>query len=286
VVTLSIVFYPQISKESALPVYVSGVGISYDQRYVSRPAIYSKQILITVSGSGRVTVGGQTYSVSEGTGFYLNSVVESSYEPDPDTSWIVDWVTFDISADEFDESLFTSKDFLMFDFKRPALISDSIKKILESVMRDSSYGGFFASSILYSMLIEVNGEILEIPERPTKHNPAVSAAIEYINNHFNENITLEDLCLVSGKLSEQYFCRLFKQYTGMRPVEYILSKRIDIARGCLENTDMPISEVAELAGFNNTSYFYRNFKKFTGVSPLTCRQNALYYRTIEQNHDE
>ena len=280
---MPLIYYPQINKEPELPLYVHGVGVGYDQKLIARPALMAKQVLISVSGTGCVTIGGQKYSVPAGVGFYLNSTVDHSYEPETDEPWIVDWVTFDITTEGLDNSLFTSKDFLMFNFKRPAVISESIKNILEAVMSDSSYGGFFASSILYSMLIELNGEINDVPDRPTKHNAAVSAAIEYINNHFNENITLEHLCNVSGKLSEQYFCRLFKQHTGFRPVEYILRKRIAIAYSYLEKTDMPISEVAVLSGFNNTSYFYRNFKKFTGISPLTCRQNALYYKMQGDN---
>ena len=285
VIPLSFVFYPQTNKDTALPVYVDGVGVGYDQKYIYRPAIYSKQILVTVSGCGTITVGGKKYSVPVGSGFYLNDNTEHTYEPDPGVEWVVDWVTFGMNSTELEKALFTSKDFLMFNFKRPAMVSEDIRKILDSVTRDSAYGGHYASAILYSTLIELNGESLKLPSKPAKYNAAISAAIEYISNHYSENITLDELCAVSGNLSEQYFCRLFKQHTGLRPVEYILRKRIAIAYGYLEKTDIPISKVAEMTGFNNTSYFYRNFKKFTGISPLTCRQNALYYKDEGESAD-
>lgn len=277
---MQLVFYPQTNKESALPIYISGVGVNYNQSRIYRPALMIKQILMTISGCGTLTVGGQTYSVPEGTGFYLNGSVEHTYEPVGDKPWIVDWVTFEVMADGLDLLTFTSKDFVLFNFKRPIIMSDYLIKIMESVSRDDVYGGFSASALMYSMIIGLNREIMDLPERAGKSNAAISAAIEYINNHYSEDVSLEKLCEVSGGLSEQYFCRLFKQHTGLRPIEFLLRKRIGVASGYLEKTDMPISEVAEITGFNNTSYFYRNFKKFTGMSPLNCRQNALYYKEL------
>jgi len=99
--------------------------------------------------------------------------------------------------------------------------------------------------------------------------------LSYIDENYSNEITLEHLCTAAGGLSEQYLCRLFKSTVGQRPIEYILRKRIDIARAYLDKTDLAISDIAEKCGFHNTSYFYRNFKKFTGTSPLTYRQNSL-----------
>ena len=135
------------------------------------------------------------------------------------------------------------------------------------------YGGYTASALFYQLLIRLNRDADNIIGMENM-NPAVSEMLLYINENYTEKITLEQLCSISGGLSEQYICRLFKENTGMRPMEYVLKKRISAARSYLENTDMPITDIALLTGFHNTSYFYRNFKKFTGMSPLLCRQNA------------
>ncbi|MBR3997347.1 MAG: helix-turn-helix transcriptional regulator, partial [Clostridia bacterium] len=135
-------------------------------------------------------------------------------------------------------------------------------------------GGFTASALLYQLLIRLNRDEANIAGGREKVNHTISDVLSYISENYTATITLENLCEAAGGLSEQYLCRLFKQSTGMRPMEYILKKRISAARSYLENTDMPISEIAVLTGFHNTSYFYRNFKKFTGMSPLVCRQNA------------
>ena len=275
VTQLSIAIYPALNREASLPTYISGVGIGIDMLTSTHLPMSSLQLIITVKGGGTVAVGEEKFLLTEGCGIYLGSGVEYRTSAAGDDSWTVDRLTFDFSSDELKKQLFTKDSYAFFTFKRPAMISEDIRKIAETVSRDSDYGGFFASAILYSMLIELNFEKLSLPDGNEKRNSAVVAAINYISTHYTENLSLEELCKVAGGLSEQYFCRLFKQHTGMRPIEYILRKRINVAKSYLEKTDLPISDIARMTGFNNASYFYRNFKKFTGISPLACRQSAL-----------
>jgi len=64
-----------------------------------------------------------------------------------------------------------------------------------------------------------------------------------------------------------YFSRLFKAFTGERPVTYILSKRIERAQYLLATNQLSYSEIAHQTGFDNISYFSKSFKKLTGMSP-------------------
>ena len=60
---MPLVYYPEIGRESALPVYLTGIGTDYLQQSVSRPTLTDPQLLISVSGTGVVTVeenGGQS----------------------------------------------------------------------------------------------------------------------------------------------------------------------------------------------------------------------------------
>ncbi|WP_343523914.1 AraC family transcriptional regulator [Pedobacter sp.] len=64
-----------------------------------------------------------------------------------------------------------------------------------------------------------------------------------------------------------YFSRLFKTFTGERPVTYILGKRIERAQYLLATSQLSYSEIATRTGFDNLSYFSKSFKKITGMSP-------------------
>jgi len=272
---MPLVFYPEISRESALPVFVTGIGTDYLQQTVSRPTLTDPQLLISVSGTGVVTIGEKTFELPAGTGFYLSCGVDYHYRPVGHEDWRVDWITFGMTSEGMKNALFTGQEFARLDIPRLDLLHNTFRQIFDSLSLDREYGGFTASSLLYSMLLDLNRSVSEIPASPICRNPAIQMVLEYIEMHYAEEISLETLCEAAGGLSEQYLCRLFKSTVGQRPIEYILRKRIDTARAYLDKTDLPIADIAVKCGFHNTSYFYRNFKKFTGTSPLTYRQNSL-----------
>lgn len=271
---MQLICYPEIHKEASLPVYVTGVGIETPQSSSAHPHFRYPHIMMTVSGRGIFTVNGEVHEMTPGCIFYADRGVEYMSRP-LSADWKVDWIAFEYGQMLFPDTLFTSLKTGFFKPDGTEEIAKVFRSVYDAVSFDGFYGGFTASAMLYQLSIRLNREATERPEQKEKVSPAVTAILAYINEHFAEEITLEKLCTAAGGLSEQYLCRLFKQATGMRPVEYVLKKRIGIARAYLEKTDMPITEVAERTGFHNTSYFYRNFKKFTGTSPLTCRQKAI-----------
>lgn len=276
------VTYPKIDKEKNLPVYVTGTGISC----AVSPSIDNEdeenRLLITVGGCGVIRIGDKEYLLPAGSGFYASAEVQytavasdknhRTRHPSSDDEWLTDWVTFLFSSELMQKELFGDEDFVFFTFASPAEVSASVRKIGEYLETDERFGGFSASAEIYSLLINLKREMLELPKTAERVNGTIGHVVEYIDENYTGEITLADLCVAAGGISEQYLCRLFKHHMGERPIEYILHKRIILARSYLEKTDMPISDIASLTGFNNTSYFYRNFKKFTGLSPLECRQ--------------
>lgn len=269
-----LVNYPEIREEGKLPVFVRGIGIAYAQEAASRPSLVYPQILYSTKGVGLITVEGKTYEIPEKTGFYLNKNVEYNYRPKGE-EWIVNWIAFDFGIPEAEKMLFLGAPFILTSYRYPEKLDIAFRDIYNALTLDTSYGSMKAAGELYRFLIEYNRQISEIPDATEKSNRIINRIIDFINEHYSEDISLDMLCEAAGGLSEQYLCRLFKQNIGMRPIEYILKKRIGIARSYLEKTDMPINDIAQMTGFNNTSYFYRNFKKFTGTSPLSYRQTAL-----------
>ena len=69
-----------------------------------------------------------------------------------------------------------------------------------------------------------------------------------------------------------YFRKMFKQYTGIAPVQYHLDLKIQRAREMLLSTDRSIKEIAFDLDFHSIHYFSRLFKKKTGISPSDIRK--------------
>lgn len=105
----------------------------------------------------------------------------------------------------------------------------------------------------------------------------IQDAIEYIDAHLTEELTLSKLSSVAN-MSPTYFSQLFKELNGFSTWDYILSKRVAMAQHLLFNTDKPVYEIAYQCGFNNTTNFYKAFKRHTTRTPTYFRmQRSLYY---------
>ncbi len=75
-------------------------------------------------------------------------------------------------------------------------------------------------------------------------------------------------------LSRGYFIRAFRETTGMTPYQWLLSERINRARGLLRTSNAPLAEVAIACGFADQSHFTRVFSTIAGVTPGNWRRNS------------
>ena len=91
-------------------------------------------------------------------------------------------------------------------------------------------------------------------------------AIEYIRAHYNRRLTLEEVASEVG-FSPSYFSRLFKKKTGVNFSVYLTQVRVEASKNSLLATDLTISKIAQLSGFDDVSYFNRAFKRAVGVTP-------------------
>lgn len=100
----------------------------------------------------------------------------------------------------------------------------------------------------------------------------IDLASMYFNEHYNEEISVEEYA-ASRHMSVSWFIRVFKQYTGTTPMQYVLSIRIANAQNLLEATDYNIAEISSMVGYDNPLYFSRIFKKQRGLSPSEYRKH-------------
>lgn len=88
----------------------------------------------------------------------------------------------------------------------------------------------------------------------------------YIEQHIAYNISVAQLA-GSIYLGESQFHYLFKQQTGMTPHQYVLNKRVDMAKKYIEEGRYTLGQVAELTGFSAQSSFTHIFSRLQGISP-------------------
>ena len=94
--------------------------------------------------------------------------------------------------------------------------------------------------------------------------------IDYVIHNFQKEISLETIS-EKAFMSPNAFCKYFKSRTNKTFYQYLVALRIQHACQLLEDTDLPIAEVAEQSGFNSISNFNRKFKSLMGKSPTLVR---------------
>lgn len=97
-----------------------------------------------------------------------------------------------------------------------------------------------------------------------------SKIMRLIERDFRTRLTLKDIA-ENLDISQSYASRVFRKETGGTIQEYLLIRRVKYACDLLENTELSVAQIAELAGFNHATYFIRCFKELLGCAPLRYR---------------
>lgn len=95
---------------------------------------------------------------------------------------------------------------------------------------------------------------------------------DYIDRHYSEPLTLQQIGQALH-VSPYYLAHVFKESSGYSPRQYLLRRRIGEAQNLLISTDLPISRIAEMVGYDTQNYFDQQFSKHTGMPPRKFRQS-------------
>ncbi len=163
----------------------------------------------------------------------------------------------------------------------PAAQSTDLRRAMEEIRRELTGRGpeypLAVRSQLNLLLIRLVREFHYLdPSAPHRVNPRnLQQILTYIDEHFTERLTLEELSALAG-MSPNYFSSYFKKLSGIHLWDYISSKRVDLAARMIrdQENEKNMLEIATLTGFNNTANFNKIFKRITGMTPSEYRKNT------------
>jgi transcriptional regulator GlxA family with amidase domain len=108
-----------------------------------------------------------------------------------------------------------------------------------------------------------------------RHRQAGDAIIadcqEWIAQHYDQEAPVAELVRRSG-LSERSFKRRFARTTGMSPLEYVHTLRLEESKQLLETTSLAVEAVANEVGYEDASFFGRLFRRKVGITPAQYRR--------------
>lgn len=244
-------------------------------------------------GSGKVFHGGNTYTLKPGYLYLIPSYTYSRYKCEEYLNQY--YISF------FEEvgkglSIYNIKSFI-YEVEANAMDIENFKRLLalnpgRSLVNDDpkvydnhptllSYEKM-NEQMTTSAFLETQGILLALFSRFVleknimSNNDSLSAqkiteSIAFINENLQKELSVDALAK-RAFMNTDYYSRLFNDLFGIRPVNYIQSKRIERAQLLLTTTTNTIPEIADKIGLSNLSYFSRLFKKITGKSPGEFRK--------------
>ena len=153
----------------------------------------------------------------------------------------------------------------IFAFPAPPDFDQSMRALEHQWRHGGAYAQMTCTRDLYSLLLKLFKAGAK-PYSPSERQQKIQPAVDYMIDHFNENIQNDALAAMTG-LSTVYFRKVFTETYGMPPIAYLHSLRIRRAREMLKSDYGSITSVAAALGYTSIYDFSRSFKKHTGLSP-------------------
>ncbi len=150
-----------------------------------------------------------------------------------------------------------------------------LRAMLQELETRNPHYGLVVGRFLEILFIKLQRLLPLSPPEPAGKRANRECAIikQYIDQHYKENLTLDELATIAH-LSKYYLVHAFTKEYGISPINYLIRRRIEEGRRYLQHTDHSIAEIAQVLGFSSPSYFSQCFSRVDSVSPREYRRRS------------
>lgn len=127
------------------------------------------------------------------------------------------------------------------------------------------------SELAFLLVSHCPAEQMRPTEKALRNEGRIKAMLSYIQEHIQEELTIAVIAQ-SAAISESECLCCFRDMLGTTPIRYVRQLRIQRSVELLESTDLKISEIGALCGFQEMSYFSKSFRDAKGCTPKEYRQ--------------
>ncbi|MDR6551986.1 AraC family transcriptional regulator [Paenibacillus qinlingensis] len=268
-----------------LSVLFSGEGKPFPL-HKTGPAVHDYFLIHTVhAGKGTFEMCGRTYDCQAGDTFIIYPGELFTYTADANTPWHYTWVAFTgRAASTTLAQIGMSPEQAVISGSTPRTIRHYYRHIRSS-FRQSDFPQLEELEaegwlrLLLHELGRVNTHHISVKHTAeTDIKRQIGQAIRYLELQYTQAVSIEHLARNLG-YHRTYLCKMFKQSTGLSPMQYLFNIRMERAKQLLR-TAMTIDQIASSVGFNDALYFSKQFHKWSGSAP------SVYRKELRNNQSE
>lgn len=214
----------------------------------------------------------QTYQIRSGQGFMIFPGQVNTYIADSNVPWEYIWVEFDgLRIPEALSVTDLSKNHPVY-HPHAKEQRDKMAEELSYICHHAEESPFHLIGHLYLFLdyLIQSAHSTQLVSSSKMSDYYIKEAINYIEQNFQNNISIEDVAAVCG-INRSYLGKIFKKSTGRSPQEFLMNYRMVKAAELLKLTSMSIADIGSAVGYENQLHFSRAFKNIYGVSPREWR---------------
>lgn len=251
-----------------LPFWISMAGTSECDKsyYIERKNsdVYSLEYVF--EGQGSVSENGESVIAVKGDVWLLHAGRTCLYYTDPEKCWKKIWVNF---GGPVADALISAYGLDKFYFPQSGILS-YIEEMHHVMEKNEDTRKLFdrCATIFMRICQSLNKECYE--EKKTQGSIAEEMK-KYIDSRSSCDISFNDM-IEKMHCTKPYAIRSFKKKYNITPYNYILLRKMELAKSLLRGTETTITEIAEYLGMCDAHYFSRYFKQIVGISPSKYRE--------------
>ena len=232
------------------------------------------ELFFIVGGKGQFLIEDRAYAVNTNDLIIINPNVthtEVSLGAQP-----LEYIVLGIEGIELATGANSDGQFCILDHFESAEFSSCLRNILrETELEQPGYEDVCQAYMEILIIRLMRNTALSIPTepQPISGNRQCAAVRRYIDLHFKEPLTLE-LLAEEAHMNKYYLAHAFKREYGVSPISYMISRRVEESKYLLAETDLSMSQIAQLLGFSSLSYFSQVFRRTQSLSPMEYRQST------------
>lgn len=228
-------------------------------------------LIYCTEGAGTINLKGVGHELRSNDFVIIPAKTSYRYESSAADPWSIYWVNFkgDLAAGLYNRSLLNGRQmvhWVPYDEHR-IRVFDEICRISELGydQRETEKMNFYLLHFITSLIYH------EKKENPERNADAISQSIAFMKNNIGQKYEIKELAMQQG-LPPAYYSARFKKETGLAPIKYFNTLKIQKAAGYLRFDNRNIKSICADLGFDDQYYFSRLFTQINGLSPSKYRQ--------------